>query len=245
MTLTDQERADRAAEIYEYYAEKVKYLEQEKQNAIQDMTEAGNKSLFDMAVVAGDEVADLTGITADEIKQLVEDSGKSLLELLLSNNEQIKDIVGSNSSLIDDFDNVFARDLDNMTKNAVNFEDELTKALDTVQDRFLTYGDVVSNVADETGTNLQDLDQKTQDLSDSTDRCRWAGEDLNNTMWNMLDAVMSLSMAYGDLANQILQAVYAAQQLASQSVAAAGSRAPNSYSAVDWDVSAVAGELAR
>jgi len=68
MTLTDEERADRAAEIYQYYSEKVKYLEEEKQNAISDMTEAGNKNLIDNAIITGDTITDLTGVTAEEIK---------------------------------------------------------------------------------------------------------------------------------------------------------------------------------
>lgn len=221
MNLTDQQRADKALEIYQYYAEKVKFLENEKQIAIQDMTEAGNKSLFDMAVVAGDEVADLTGITADEIQQIVDDSGQSLLELLLSNNEQIKDIVGSNSKLIDDFDNVFARDLANMTKNAANFESELSKTMDNVSDKFNNYNNVVDKVADETGTNLYELDLKTQGLSDSTDTCRRNGEELTLQLWAMIDATSELISKYEELARAIMNAMPDMQNLASQSVASA------------------------
>jgi hypothetical protein len=66
--LTDEERAAKAEEIYKYYTDKIAYLENEKQVAVADMTEAGNKNLIDNAIITGDTVSDLTGITADEIK---------------------------------------------------------------------------------------------------------------------------------------------------------------------------------
>ena len=53
MTLTDQERADKAQEIYDYYCEKIKYLETEKQNALTDIAEAGNESLQNSAEATG------------------------------------------------------------------------------------------------------------------------------------------------------------------------------------------------
>ncbi|MCM1217894.1 MAG: hypothetical protein NC548_25680 [Lachnospiraceae bacterium] len=67
MTLTDEERAARAEEIYQYYTEKIKYLENEKQVAIDDMTKAGNEGLIDAAITLGDKITDLTGITSSDI----------------------------------------------------------------------------------------------------------------------------------------------------------------------------------
>jgi|GEM_PF-4025333 len=130
MTLTDEERADRAAEIYQYYSEKVKYLEEEKQNAISDMTEAGNKNLIDNAIITGDTITDLTGVTAEEIKQVVENYTGNITDLLLANSEQLEEIFGDNAKFIDLFDNTYAKDLANMTQNATNFESELRKLLD-------------------------------------------------------------------------------------------------------------------
>ena len=121
------------------------------------MTEAGNKALIDMAIVAGDEVSDLTGITSQEIQDIIANSGSSIIDLLLSDNEQIQDIVGSNTKLIDLFDNVFAKDLANMTANAGNFEEFLSNAMDEASGAMEDYQTTVSGVADQTGTSLDDL----------------------------------------------------------------------------------------
>ena len=94
MTLTDEERSAQAQEIYKYYSEKIKYLEEEKQNAIADMTEAGNKNLIDNAIITGDTITDLTGITTEELKQLVADSGESIADILMKNSEQLKENCG-------------------------------------------------------------------------------------------------------------------------------------------------------
>lgn len=216
MTLTDEERADRAAEIYQYYTEKVKYLEDEKQVAIQDMTEAGNKSLFDMAVVAGDEVSDLTGITSQEIQDIIANSGSSIIDLLLADNEQIKNIVGSNTELIDLFDNTFANDLSNMTNNAINFEDILSQTLDKANSSFEKYESVVAGVADQTGTNLDDLANYLDEVSISTDICTEAGLNAADAMWEEIDAIMELSMEYANLADSVYEYIQALRDLAAE-----------------------------
>lgn len=214
MTLTDEERAARAEEIYAYYTQKIQDLENEKQVAIADMTEAGNKSLFDMAVVAGDEVSDLTGITSQEIQDIIANSGMSIIELLMADNEQIKDIVGSNTQLIDLFDNVFAKDLANMTANAGNFEDYLSQAMSEAEGAMTQYQDTVSSVADETGTSLDDLSGYIDDVSTSTDICRDAGLEATEMMWDQIDAIHDLSQYYLDLADSVYEYIEALRDLA-------------------------------
>lgn len=214
MTLTDEERAARAEEIYAYYTQKIQDLENEKQVAIADMTEAGNKSLFDMAVVAGDEVSDLTGITSQEIQDIIANSGMSIIELLMADNEQIKDIVGSNTQLIDLFDNVFAKDLANMTANAGNFEDYLSQAMSEAEGAMIQYQDTVSSVADETGTSLDDLSGYIDDVSTSTDICRDAGLEATEMMWDQIDAIHDLSQYYLDLADSVYEYIEALRDLA-------------------------------
>lgn len=214
MTLTDEERAARAEEIYAYYTQKIQDLENEKQVAIADMTEAGNKSLFDMAVVAGDEVSDLTGITSQEIQDIIANSGMSIIELLMADNEQIKDIVGSNTQLIDLFDNVFAKDLANMTANAGNFEDYLSQAMSEAEGAMTQYQDTVSSVADETGTSLDDLSGYIDDVSTSTDICRDTGLEATEMMWDQIDAIQDLSQYYLDLADSVYEYIEALRDLA-------------------------------
>ncbi len=225
MTLTDQERSDRAAEIYQYYTDKIKYLEEEKQVAIADMTQAGNESLLTDAILMGDELTDLTGLTAEEVKALVEENGNSVINLLTSDNETIKNIVASNTDLIDLFDNVYAQDLDNMTNNTNQFEIALQETMAKAEEDFLKYNDTVSQVADETGTSLEDLDDDTQELSYSTDELRDSGLDAADALWSMIDVAADAANEYLNLADSIWEAVEALRALAAENASYVGSKA--------------------
>lgn len=235
MTLTDEERSAQAQEIYKYYSEKIKYLEEEKQNAIADMTEAGNKNLIDNAIITGDTITDLTGITTEELKQLVADSGESIADILMKNSEQLKEIAGNNTDLIDKFNNTYAKDLDDMTQNTTNFEDELRKLLDQAQQDFDNYKDKVQNVASETGTTLDNLAQETDKVSEATDQLRERGDEAKDTLWNMIDAAQNASDGYLELARSIWDTVEALQALASAQANYASSKSGMSGSSKGYD----------
>lgn len=235
MTLTDEERSAQAQEIYKYYSEKIKYLEEEKQNAIADMTEAGNKNLIDNAIITGDTITDLTGITTEELKQLVADSGESIADILMKNSEQLKEIAGNNTDLIDKFNNTYAKDLDDMTQNTTNFEDELRKLLDQAQRDFDNYKDKVQNVASETGTTLDNLAQETNKVSEATDQLRERGDEAKDTLWNMIDAAQNASDGYLELAQSIWDTVEALRALASQQAQFAASSSSKGNSSKGYD----------
>lgn len=219
MTLTDQERADRAAEIYAYYTDKIKYLEEEKQVAVSDMTEAGNESLLTNAILMGDTITDLTGLTSEEIQQIVEDSGGSIIDILSGNNEAIKDIVASNTELIDLFENKYAEDLELMTGNTETFETDLRGLLEQCEDDFQGYQDKVEDVARETGTTLGDLADETDIVSDATDELRSRGEEAAVALWGQVDAAAALSAELSLLAEQYLAVAQAMAQLAAEQAA--------------------------
>lgn len=235
MTLTDEERSAQAQEIYKYYSEKIKYLEEEKQNAIADMTEAGNKNLIDNAIITGDTITDLTGITTEELKQLVADSGESIADILMKNSEQLKEIADNNTDLIDKFNNTYAKDLDDMTQNTTNFEDELRKLLDQAQQDFDNYKDKVQNVASETGTTLDNLAQETDKVSEATDQLRERGDEAKDTLWNMIDAAQNASDGYLELAQSIWDTVEALRALASQQAQFAASSSSKGNSSKGYD----------
>lgn len=235
MTLTDEERSAQAQEIYKYYSEKIKYLEEEKQNAIADMTEAGNKNLIDNAIITGDTITDLTSITTEELKQLVADSGESIADILMKNSEQLKEIAGNNTDLIDKFNNTYAKDLDDMTQNTTNFEDELRKLLDQAQRDFDNYKDKVQNVASETGTTLDNLAQETDKVSEATDQLRERGDEAKDTLWNMIDAAQNASDGYLTLAQSIWDTVEALRALASQQAQFAASSSSKGNSSKGYD----------
>lgn len=223
MTLTDEERSARAQEIYQYYTEKIKSLEEEKQNAIADMTEAGNKNLIDNAILTGDTITDVTGITSEELQQIVANSGESIKDLLLKNSEQLKDIVGDNTDLIDKFDNTYAKDLDNMTQNTTNFEEQLRSLLDEAQQHFQNYQDKVKNVASETGSTLDNLANETDKVSESTDQLAQRGQEASEALWEQVTAAQQAADQYAALAAQIWEAVEAAKTLAAQMASNAAS----------------------
>lgn len=235
MTLTDEERSAQAQEIYKYYSEKIKYLEEEKQNAIADMTEAGNKNLIDNAIITGDTITDLTGITTEELKQLVANSGESIADILMKNSEQLKEIAGNNTDLIDKFNNTYAKDLDDMTQNTTNFEDELRRLLDQAQRDFDNYKDKVQNVASETGTTLDNLAQETDKVSEATDQLRERGDEAKDTLWNMIDAAQNASDGYLELAQSIWDTVEALRALASQQAQFAASSSSKGNSSKGYD----------
>lgn len=224
MTLTDEERSARAQEIYQYYTEKIKSLEEEKQNAIADMTEAGNKNLIDNAILTGDTITDVTGITSEELQQIVANSGESIKDLLLKNSEQLKDIVGDNTDLIDKFDNTYAKDLDNMTQNTTNFEEQLRSLLEEAKQHFQDYQDKVQNVSSETGTTLDDLAKETDKVSESTDQLTQRGQEASEALWNQVSAAQAAADQYAALAAQIWEAVEAAKTLAAQMASDAASK---------------------
>ena len=65
MTLTDQERADKATEIYDYYCQKITDLEREKQISIADMTEAGELVIEDFQNVYANELEEMSTSNED------------------------------------------------------------------------------------------------------------------------------------------------------------------------------------
>ena len=229
MTLTDQERADRAAEIYSYYTDKIKFLEEEKNVAIKDMTEAGNAGLFTSAVLMGDELTDLTGMTSQDIQDIVAQGGEGVIGLLTADNETIKNIIASNTGLIDLFDNTYAKDLSNMTKNSTNFESELNKILDKCENNYNDFQNVVQNVADKTGTSQDNLKEKTDEVSESTDRLRDAGLDASSALWEMVDASRDLAYEQLDLAESIWGTVEALRALAAEQATSAKGQAGISF----------------
>lgn len=214
MTLSDEERSRRAQEIYNYYAQKIKDLENEKQVAIKDMNEAGNQSLIDATASTGADISDLVGMTADELKDIVSQAGMDINDLLLADQQQLIDIFGENSQVVNAFDNTYADALNNMTSNTANFEQYLADLLKQAEDNFNNYRDTVADVADDTGTSLDDLDDYLQQASDSTNNLTDAGMNATDMMWDQIDAIMQLCDQYAQMLDMVYQNIEAQRELA-------------------------------
>lgn len=386
MTLTDEERSQKAQEIYKYYTDKIKYLENEKQIAIADMTQAGNEGLVDAAIVVGDTISDLTGLTTEDIKTIIKGTGASInqilsldldelkqliyknnnkiiddleegstvskwiveealqdiidrlstdsgllddilkehgddiarelgidseelkqsltgnsdeirekltedsellatilkysskeiynslaetsdplknlldtlgnqivenseedvgsvydiinngsiniLDILDQNSKSIEDIMQNNINSIDIFDNSFAKDLDNMTKNTINFEDVLERTLLEIEGHFQKLQETTTDIAEKTGTSFDNLKDKTDEVSDSTDILRQKGIDAASALWQMIDYTKDLAYQQIDLAKNIWDTVEALRALAQAQLdyVAAKAQGSGSYS---------------
>lgn len=216
MTLSDEERTQRAQEIYQYYADRIKYLENEKQVAIADMNEAGNELLLDSALSTGADLSDITGLTADDIKDIIEQTGMDINDLLASDSETIKDIMGENADAVDIFKNAYADSLDEMTSATTDFEDILKDALQQSQDAYEDYGDTLKDISEQTGVSLDDLSQYLSTVSTSTDRLADAASNASDEMWKQLDAIKQLSDYYGQFNDQIMATINSMKDLANQ-----------------------------
>ena len=236
MTLSDEERSRRAQEIYNYYAQKIKDLENEKQVAIKDMNEAGNQSLIDATASTGADISDLVGMTADELKDIISQAGMDINDLLLADQQQLIDIFGENSQVVNAFDNAYADALNNMTSNTANFEQYLADLLKQAEDNFNNYRDTVADVADDTGTSLDDLDNYLQQASDSTDNLTDAGMNATDMMWDQIDAIMQLCDQYAQMLDIVYQNIEAQRELANaiaNTVQSEANRQPSSSTEED------------
>ena len=133
MTLTDEERSAKAQEIYTYYTEKIKYLEQEKQNAIKDMNEAGKTVLNDFQNTYADDLSNMTENTIDFESQL-----KDILERAQSNfdayQEQVKKVADKTGI-----------SLDNLADETDKVSDATDKLMDRGQEMSSVFWDMIND----------------------------------------------------------------------------------------------------
>ena len=231
MTLSDEERAARAEEIYNYYTQKIQALENEKQVAISDMNEAGNQSLIHSAASTGADLSDITQMTSEELQAIVEQAGMNINDLLLKDQQNMIEIFGQNSEVINLFDNTYAGALSNMTSNTANFEAYLEDLLNQAEDNLNNYRDTVANVANDTGTSLDDLDGYINQVSDSTGNLAIAGQNATDMMWQQIDAITQLCNQYAQMLDLVYQNISAQRDLANaiaNTISSEANKAPSS-----------------
>lgn len=207
----------KAAEIHAYYAEQVRLKEEEKQQAIKDMNEAGNSYIVSSAQIAGEDLVKQTGLTKDQIQEIAKLGQDDLLGLITDGTGTMEKLMNNNIDFINLFDNTYAKDLDNMTQNTDIFEEELEKTLDKAKDSFKEYGDKVQDVAEKTGTTQEELAEMTDRVTDANDRLVDSGLNAADTLWELIDGAIDAADAYGEMADKIWEAVDAMRALAEQS----------------------------
>lgn len=210
MTLTDEERSAKAQEIYRYYSEKIKSLEEEKQIAIADMTEAGATSLLQNAAVNGDAISDLI---SEDIQDVINNYQGGINKLLQLNGEQLEKIFGENIKFVDLFKNTYAKDLGSMTGNAKDFESALKDYLAKAEEDFKAYQGKVQETAKNTGTTLGELGKDTDKVSKSTEELRRQGQETTIALWDMVSAAQTLAFQQIELAASVWDSVNAYRSL--------------------------------
>ena len=210
MTLTDEERSAKAQEIYRYYSEKIKSLEEEKQIAIADMTEAGATNLLHNAAINGDAIS---GLISEDIQNVIENYQGGINGLLQLNGEQLKRIFGENTKFVDLFENTYATDLGKMTVNAQNFEKALQEYLGKAEGNFKAYQGKVQETAKNTGTTLDELAKDTDVVSKSTEELRRQGQETTIALWDMVSAAQTLAFQQIELAASVWDSVNAYRSL--------------------------------
>lgn len=210
MTLTDEERSAKAQEIYRYYSEKIKSLEEEKQIAIADMTEAGATNLLHNAAINGDAIS---GLISTDIQNVIDNYKGNINELLQLNGEQLEKIFGENTKFVDLFENTYATDLGKMTINAQNFEKALQEYLGKAEEDFKAYQGKVQETAKNTGTTLDELAKDTDVVSKSTEELRRQGQETTIALWDMVSAAQTLAFQQIELAASVWDSVNAYRSL--------------------------------
>lgn len=210
MTLTDEERSAKAQEIYRYYSEKIKSLEEEKQIAIADMTEAGATNLLHNAAINGDAIS---GLISTDIQNVIDNYKGNINELLQLNGEQLEKIFGKNTKFVDLFENTYATDLGKMTVNAQNFEKALQEYLGKAEGNFKAYQGKVQETAKNTGTTLDELAKDTDVVSKSTEGLRRQGQETTIALWDMVSAAQTLAFQQIELAASVWDSVNAYRSL--------------------------------
>ena len=210
MTLTDEERSAKAQEIYRYYSEKIKSLEEEKQIAIADMTEAGATNLLHNAAINGDAIS---GLISTDIQNVIDNYKGNINELLQLNGEQLEKIFGKNTKFVDLFENTYATDLGKMTINAQNFEKALQEYLGKAEGNFKAYQGKVQETAKNTGTTLDELGKDTDAVSKSTEGLRRQGQETTIALWDMVSAAQTLAFQQIELAASVWDSVNAYRSL--------------------------------
>lgn len=212
-------------ELKRYYAERMKYLTEEREQALADLQQAGITSSLISAQAAGEDLADIVG-----------ENGANILDIVSADNEKFKELVGDNTQLLDLFDNSYGQTLSSMAGNTDNFEAALEDAIDKANNSFENFQDVVSDVADATGTSLEELDEKVNEVAESTDILYDSGSELNDILWDMIDYVMDNVDGYLYLADSIWEAVEAMRALAAEQASFVKSKVNNDKLSYDDDI---------
>lgn len=206
----EQELADSQNEYYNIAKQEVKDVTGEIIATWQEMNDKLKEIYQDESLTVAEREAQIA-----EIREFYK---QKILDLEADKNVALQDMTAAGGEVIEDFSNVYGETLDNMADVSDNFSETFDNYIQKMEDSLKEYQDTTQEVGEITGTTYEDLQEKIEDTSDSTDYFTETGLNATEMMWNQLDAIHEQINGYLDYAAAVMETVRALQQLASQNV---------------------------
>lgn len=175
--ISEEEYLKKKEEIEQYYAEKAKYLEEEKTQAIKDMNEAGYEELKNIAEKNGETVEEFENVYAKELESMT-DSNKNFADMLDKYLQQCDDKFNNYKDTVKQV----ASDTGTTLGNLAEETDKVSEATDQVKQR-----------GDEAKYTLWEM-------ADAASNAAEKYLDLANSMWATVRAMQTLTGAQANFA---------------------------------------------
>ena len=175
--ISEEEYLKKKEEIEQYYAEKAKYLEEEKTQAIKDMNEAGYEELKNIAEKNGETVKEFENVYAKELESMT-DSNKNFADMLDKYLQQCDDKFNSYKDTVKQVASDTGTTLGDLAKET----DKVSEATDQVKQR-----------GDEAKYTLWEM-------ADAASNAAEKYLDLANSMWATVRAMQTLTGAQANFA---------------------------------------------
>ena len=175
--ISEEEYLKKKEEIEQYYAEKAKYLEEEKTQAIKDMNEAGYEELKNIAEKNGETVEEFENVYAKELESMT-DSNKNFADMLDKYLQQCDDKFNNYKDTVKQV----ASDTGTTLGNLAEETDKVSEATDQVKQR-----------GDEAKYTLWEM-------ADAASSAAEKYLDLANSMWATVRAMQTLTGAQANFA---------------------------------------------
>lgn len=224
----EQELLDAQNEYYNIAKEQVKEVTGEIIATWQECNDAIKEIYLDETLTVEEREAAIA-----EIRRYY---NQKILDLEKEKNIALEDMTIAGGETIEKYGNTYDTVLGLMETDASDFESAFEKALQDAEGAMNTYTNNIGAAAETTGTTYEDLGATIDTVSESTENCRDAGIDAANAMWDTIDAVQNASWSYLELAQSIMETVYALQQLASAQATEIESYANNSTGSIAEDL---------
>ena len=125
------------------------------------------------------------------------------------------DLVEAGKLSIDDFKTTYADTLVEMTGNANDYETALNDTINNCKDHFNEYQANIKQVASESHTDLDNLKQDVDKVSESTEKLKTKGQECADALYHTIDEIDSTANSYSRLFDAVQNCINALREMAS------------------------------